>query len=204
MQRMQQFYGGSVSYIISLVRLRLLVPLKSSIRFYHSRDDFIQFTPNHHLFFFLFSLPKPSSMNHRMLLPPIFTFSLTVCVFFFLFYFAFLCIVNTFRIFCMNVFHFSNIVIELDVLFFGPHHRRHKEVLMSVKRKTHNKKFGESPFPIHAEVFAFRWVSNSLFVRQFNFQRVEYYFMCIDGYVKRLKRRKGKDTASKRRKNTNE
>lgn len=38
----------------------------------------------------------------------------------------------------MNVFHFPNIVIELDVLFFGPH--RQKEVLMSVERKTRNKK----------------------------------------------------------------
>lgn len=48
-------------------------PLKFSIWFYHSRDDFIQFTPTIIGFFFL-SLPKASSMNHRLLLPLIFHF----------------------------------------------------------------------------------------------------------------------------------
>lgn len=83
--------------------------------------------------------PMPSSMNHpspsnRQPLPHVASF--------FYFFLTFISqarwmVVNTIRIFCMNVFHFSNIVIELDGSFsLSSHSHRQEEVLMSVERKT--------------------------------------------------------------------
>lgn len=90
---------------------------------------------------------------------------------------------HSIQIFCMNVFHFSNIVIELDVLSTG------KEVLMSVAKKNAQnwervkKKLKPELLDICCSIRSqsFRFCIGLSFVRQFtfSFKGVEFHFIRI-------------------------